>query len=70
MALNRMDSLPAVLSVAGFDGRGRIIIEGGFDHGIELGLAVPARELLTSPRFAELAPRDQEMVRRVAVRAA
>lgn len=70
MAVQNSNKLPSVLSVMGFDGRGRIILEAGFDHGIEVGLTVPAHELLASARFHELEPRDQETVRRVARRAA
>lgn len=65
MTVQNSNKLPSVLSVMGFDGRGRIILEAGFDHGIEVGLVVPAHELLASARFHELEPRDQETVRKL-----
>lgn len=61
----RIATLPN-LRINALDGC-RVILEAGFDHGIEVGLAVPAHELLESARFHELEPRDQETVRGITV---
>lgn len=60
-AAERIATLPT-LRITALDGC-RVILEAGFDRGMEVGLAVPAHELLASARFHELDARDQKMVR-------